>query len=149
IIGSRWSSRSGRVYLDVTNDADFAPATSSEQSSWNTLWQAGRQIYIMGESRNEAFNNRHVITGVSKHVHITGGQASFARAPTATDDSTLGYTSFGSYWQDTTVPDRRGRYTCVDASVGAAVWVKSESIWEIDFNGRRIEAVNKGSSSGY
>lgn len=63
-------------------------------------------------------------------------------APTVNDDSSLGY-SAGSYWYDTVSDDI---YFCVDATVGAAVWVIQSSIDPSDLGTAAF--VNTGTSSG-
>lgn len=143
VVGTRWSASTGRLYLDVSRDADFVPATPVTQSRWETLWQAGRQVCLTGITADEAFNHRHKITRVAKYVHITTGAIKLPRPPTVTDDSSLGYEAFVTHWQDTENDTRLGRYFCLDATVGAAVWIPSEHVWEVDFNGRQSKALPK------
>ena len=67
------------------------------------------------------------------------------RAPTATDDADAGYTP-GSAWVDTVA---LAAYLCEDATVGAAVWLRTTPLAQCNYNASVAPAVSDDSASGY
>ncbi len=146
IIATRWGSdKIGRIYLDVSEDSGYIPPDGSIGSSWigNSFWDNSIQIKMVGVDRDSIFNDRYKVDEIQKTLWVDSGKTETNRPPNSTDDSTAGYTAFNSFWQNTEEEARSGRYVCIDATTGAAVWVKTEETYEVDFVGRDENPLSK------
>jgi hypothetical protein len=74
-----------------------------------------------------------LVDGVDRGVQPQSNRSAVV-PPTVADDSSIGY-AVGSYWQDTL---EDASYVCVDASVGAAVWLTTAST---GFKGRSVTLI--------
>lgn len=232
IVATRWSSRTGRVYLDVSNDSGYVPPDGGIGSRWvgNSFWGVGRQIYMTGVQRDSRFNERYIMTDLYGTPYVSSEELVVSGPPTELDDNTnvfkqpftvistplsdavfansevifefgdqrvnlstglevsdnelaesglslqgtrrrakiyydttglaqsdidqlntdpfvfmeKGQGPFRTYWRDSTDGSRIGRYILLQDTTGDAKWIRSEYVYEVEFNGRDIAAYDRG-----
>ena len=145
-IATRWDgpTDTGRVYVDVSEDYGYVPPDGNVSSSWigKSYWHDGILIQGLGFARDERFNDRYRVSSIEKTTYTSSGAVERPRPPGPYDDSGQGF-EFGSTWKDTTLPSREGRWFCIDASPGAARWTDAEAVFEIEFEGRDYNPLDK------
>lgn len=153
ILATRWDAGSdtGRLYVDVSDDWGYVPPADdgSMSSSWigNSYWDDSVQIKIGEVQRDSIFNERYKVTSISKASYYTGYDHEDTRDPGPNDDSDAGFSAFdpagNGTWKNTNKPGDQGRFFCIDATPGNARWADANSLYEIEFNGRKYNPLGK------
>jgi len=113
------SAGDGSDHADVATNTTHSAGDGSDHA--NVALNDTHRASDGTDHANVALNDTHRASDGTDHSNVKKSKFDATTAPTANEDSGDGY-AVGSFWHDIT---NDKSYVCLDASVGAAVWIET------------------------